>query len=136
MKQKTRSIAMNRNVSNSCKFLNDKTLLVTADVGKFLNYCYARTPKGEELEPFKFHNTGTGFMMVSGIIELFKKKHHLDRIVFGIESTGNYGEPLIHYMVNRGIQMVQVNPLHTKKVKEMRGNSPNKKKDKNFFKIN
>ncbi|MBE9594866.1 MAG: transposase, partial [Proteobacteria bacterium] len=59
-------------------------------------------------------------------IELFRKKHHLDRIVFGIESTGNYGEPLIHYMVNRGIQMVQVNPLHTKKVKEMRGNSPNK----------
>jgi len=122
---------MSRNVKNSAKFLNEKTLLVTADVGKFENYCYARTPKGEELEPFKFHNTGSGLIMVYGIIELFRKKHNLDRIVFGIESTGNYGEPLIHYMVNRGIQMVQVNPLHTKKVKEMRGNSPNKndKKD-------
>jgi len=122
---------MNRNIRNSGKFLNDKTLLVTTDVGKYDNYCYARTPKGEELEPFKFHNTGSGLMMVYGIIELFRKKHNLDRIVFGIESTGNYGEPLIHYMVNRGIQMVQVNPLHTKKVKEMRGNSPNKndKKD-------
>ncbi len=131
MKQKTRSIAMSKNVRNSGKFLNDKTLLVTTDVGKYVNYCYARTPKGEELEPFKFHNTGSGLIMVYGIIELFRKKHNLDRIVFGIESTGNYGEPLIHYMVNRGIQMVQVNPLHTKKVKEMRGNSPNKndKKD-------
>jgi transposase len=131
MKQKTRSIAMNRNVRNLGKFLNDKTLLVTTDVGKYVNYCYARTPKGEELEPFKFHNTGSGLMMVYGIIELFRKKHNLDRIVFGIESTGNYGEPLIHYMVNRGIQMVQVNPLHTKRLKEMRGNSPNKndKKD-------
>jgi transposase len=129
--KKKRSIAMSRNVKNSDNFLNDKTLLVTADIGKYLNYCYARTPKGEELEPFEFHNTGSGFMMVSGIIEIFRKKHHLDRILFGIESTGNYGEPLIHYMVNRGIQMVQVNPLHTKKVKEMRGNSPNKndKKD-------
>jgi transposase len=122
---------MSRNVRNFGKFLNEKTLLVTADVGKYSNYCYARTPKGEELEPFEFHNTGSGFIMVYGIIKLFGKKHNLDRIVFGIESTGNYGEPLIHYMVNRGIQMVQVNPLHTKKVKEMRGNSPNKndKKD-------
>lgn len=117
---------MSRNVKNSFKILNDKTLLVTADIGKYINYCYARSPEGEELEPFKFHNTGTGLRMVYGIIELFRKKHHLDRVVFGIESTGNYGEPLVHYMVNRGINMVQVNPLHTKKVKEMRGNSPNK----------
>jgi transposase len=122
---------MNRNVKNQNKILNAKTLLVTADVGKYINYCYARTPGGEELEPFKFHNTGIGFVMVHGILELFRKKHNLTRIVFGIESTGNYGEPLIHFMVNRGIHMVQVNPLHTKKVKEMRGNSPNKhdKKD-------
>ena len=122
---------MKKKVRNLKKYLNDKTLLVTADVGKYFNYCYARTPQGEELEPFKFHNTGLGFIMVYGIIELFRKKHNLYRIVFGVESTGNYGEPLIHYMVNRGIQMVQVNPLHTKKVKEMRGNSPNKndKKD-------
>ena len=117
---------MKRKVRNLKKYLNDKTLLVTADVGKYFNYCYARTPKGEELEPFKFYNTGLGFIMVYEIIELFRKKHNLSRIVFGVESTGNYGEPLIHYMVNRGIQMVQVNPLHTKKVKEMRGNSPNK----------
>jgi len=111
--------------------LNEKTLLVTADVGKFENYCYARTLKGEELEPFKFHNTGLGFKMVYGIIEVFRKRHNLVKTVFGIESTGNYGEPLIHYMTKRGIKMVQVNPLHTKKVKEMRGNSPNKndKKD-------
>jgi transposase len=117
---------MSRNVNNSFKILNDKTLLVTADIGKYINYCYARSPEGEELEPFKFHNTGTGIRMVYGIIELFRKKHQLERIVFGIESTGNYGEPIVHYMVNRGIKMVQVNPLHSKKVKEMRGNSPNK----------
>jgi transposase len=131
MKQKMRSIAMKKKIRNLRKYLNEKTLLVTADVGKYICYCYARTPQGEELEPFKFHNTGLGIRMVYGVIELYMKKHNLDRIVFGIESTGNYGEPLIHYMTNRGIQMVQVNPLHTKKVKEMRGNSPNKndKKD-------
>jgi hypothetical protein len=69
MKQKTRSIAMKKKVRNLNKYLNDKTLLVTADVGKYFNYCYARTPKGEELEPFKFHNTGLGFIMVYEIIE-------------------------------------------------------------------
>ena len=68
---------MKKKVRNLKKYLNDKTLLVTADVGKYFNYCYARTPKGEELEPFKFYNTGLGFIMVYEIIELFRKKHNL-----------------------------------------------------------
>jgi transposase len=69
--------------------------------------------------------------MVYSLINSFRKQHNLDKILFGIESTGNYGETLVHYMLNRGIQVVQVNPFHTKKLKELTGNSPNKtdKKD-------
>jgi transposase len=52
-------------------------------------------------------------------------------VVVGFESTGVYGEPLIHYLRDKGIKTVLVNPVHGKRIKEIRDNSPNKtdKKD-------
>jgi transposase len=122
---------MSKKVRKDVKEVNNKTLIVSVDVGKYENYCYARTPNGEELESFKFIHSEFGYLMVYSLINSFRKQHNLDKILFGIESTGNYGETLVHYMLNRGIQVVQVNPFHTKKLKELTGNSPNKtdKKD-------
>lgn len=45
---------------------------------------------------------------------------------FGYESTGPYAEHLVHFMRARGVHMVQVSPMHTKRLKELQGNSPNK----------
>jgi transposase len=42
----------------------------------------------------------------------------------GLESTGCYGEPLIHDLRKHGVRVIQVNPLHTKRVKDLEGNSP------------
>jgi len=44
----------------------------------------------------------------------------------GFESTGPYAEPLLHFLRKRDVRLVQVNPLHTKRLKELQGNSPNK----------
>jgi transposase len=55
-----------------------------------------------------------------------QKLYNLDGILFGYESTGSYGEPLAHFMRARGAEIVQVNPLHTKRFKEVTDNSPNK----------
>ena len=35
-------------------------------------------------------------------------------------------ETLIHYLKKRKVKLIQVNPMHTKRVKELEGNSPNK----------
>ena len=61
----------------------------------------------------------------------FQKQEGLKDIVIGFESTGPYAEPLVHYLRKKPVRMVQVNPMHTKRVKELTGNSPNKtdKKD-------
>lgn len=47
-------------------------------------------------------------------------------MVVGFESTGQYAEPLLHYLTKRRVALVQVNPMHTKRLKELQGNSPNK----------
>ena len=51
-------------------------------------------------------------------------------MVIGFESTGPYAEPLFHYLKDKPVTLVQVNPMHTKRVKELTGNSPGKTDEK------
>ena len=118
-------------LSKKVQKFNSETLLVTVDVGKVKNYGYGRCMDGSELPVFSFFNTGKGFEYFLNKVNKFKKDKGLSKILFGLESTGVYGEALIHYLHKRGLEIVQVNPMHTKRVKEIRGNSQNKtdKKD-------
>lgn len=108
------------------KMINSKTLLVTVDIGKYKNTGYARTARGFELSCFEFANTGAGFQYFWTKISDFRIRHSLQTIVVGFESTGHYGGPLQHFLTQRGVHLVQVNPMHTKRLKELDGNSPNK----------
>ena len=58
------------------------------------------------------------------------KTNGIKNVVIGLESTGSYGEPLIHYLRKKPVWLVQVNPMHVKRLKEINGNSPNKTDDK------
>lgn len=111
--------------------VNNNTLIVGVDIGKVMNTGYCRCPDGTEVKAFEFFNNGRGFNKFWGCINHLSNKHNVRDIVVGIESTGSYGEPFIHYMKRREVRLVQVNPMHTKRVKELCDNSPNKtdKKD-------
>ena len=111
--------------------VNGKTLIVAVDIGKTTNVGYWRCPDGTEAKPFEFSNNAWGFNTFWQRIAKAKGSHNLAEVVVGFESTGCYGEPLVHYLRKRSVRLVQVNPMHTKRVKELCGNSPNKtdKKD-------
>lgn len=118
--------------SQKGKIVNQKTLVVTIDIGKTMNMGYWRTPGGSaEAKPFEFANNGLGFNKFWGHISKAMKTHNLKKTVVGFESTGAYGAPLVHFLKNKKVNLVQVNPMHTKRLKELQGNSPNKtdKKD-------
>jgi transposase len=108
------------------KVVNTKTLLVTVDIGKTTNTGYCRCPDKTEVKPFSFKNSREGFIKFLSVVMEAKKTKRLEHIVVGFESTGAYAEPLMHFLRAKGIDLVQVNPLHTKKLKELNGNSPNK----------
>jgi transposase len=55
-----------------------------------------------------------------------KSRFHCDEVVVGYESTGPYAEPLVHYLTDKPVNIVQVNPLRTKRMKEVNDNSPGK----------
>jgi transposase len=108
------------------KKINEKTLIVTVDIGKTTNTGYGRCPNRKEIKPFEFSNNGQGFKKFWDRIVQAKEANHLEEIVVGFESTGSYGEPLQHFLMKRPVSMVQVNPMHTKRLKELQGNSPGK----------
>jgi len=113
------------------KILDDQTLLVTVDVSKEKNTGYFRCPDGTEVMPFEFTNNRSGFNKFYDLIEWTKAEKQLFRVVVGFESTGPYAEPLTHFLRNKDVELVQVNTVHTKKMKEVYDNSPGKtdKKD-------
>lgn len=113
------------------KTINRKTLVVALDIGKKVHYGYFRTPNNKDIKPFAFYNTVKSFDTFWDKLGKFKEKHILDEVIVGFESTGPYAEPICNYLRKKSVRLVQVNPFHTKRIKELTGNSPNKtdKKD-------
>jgi len=117
---------MSKIETKKLKKVNEKTLIVTVDIGKTTNMGYGRCPDRTEIKPFEFSNNGQGFKKFWKRIFEAKEANHLEEMVVGFESTGSYGEPLQHFLMKRPVSMVQVNPMHTKRLKELQGNSPGK----------
>lgn len=108
------------------KKFNGKFLIVAVDAGKKVHYGYFRAPDGTEVEPFRVYNTKKSFNYFWYKARQFAKAHGLEQIVVGFESSGPYAEPLCHFLKDKPVQLVQINPMHTKRIKELTGNSPNK----------
>ena len=122
---------MKTSKTKKIKVINEKTLIISLDIGKSFHYAYFRAPNGQEVEPFKVFNTSKSLKQLWREIMAFKDAQGLDEVIVGFESTGAYAEPLFHFFRKKLVKLVQVNPVHSKRLKELTGNSPNKtdKKD-------
>jgi transposase len=105
--------------------VNQNVLIATVDGGKDTHYGYYRCPDGTDCKAFDFWNNGRGFEEFWERILSAAISHGLKDIIVGFESTGPYMEPLVQFLKNKkGIRLVQVNPMHTKRLKELPGNAP------------
>jgi transposase len=113
------------------RIINEKTMIAALDIGKRAHYAYFRAPNGKDIKPFPVYNFRADFDKFWIKLCQFKKEHKLEDIVVGFESSGPYAEPLFHYLRKKPVKLVQINPMHSKRLKELTGNSPNKtdKKD-------
>lgn len=121
---------MKNSNTKKVKRVSERALLVAVDIAKVKHMGYWRCHDGTESKPFDFFNTGQGFQKFWEIVCQAKKTFVLDEVIVGFESTGAYAEPLLHFLRKRCVRMVQVNPLHTKRLRELSGNSPNKTDEK------
>jgi transposase len=110
--------------------VKEGTLIATVDIGATSNTGYCTAIDGRDIKVFKFGNTREGFDKFWNLVVASKNRFHCDEVVVGYESTGPYAEPLVHYLMDKPVRIVQVNPMHTKRLKEVNDNSPGKTDDK------
>jgi transposase len=115
---------MKRSGLKKASMVKEGTLIVTVDIGMTSNHGYCTAADGRSSKTFKFENTRDGFDALWTMVLASKAAFGCDEIIVGYESTGPYGEPLIHYLKQRPVKIVQVNPMHTKRMKEINDNSP------------
>ena len=111
--------------------IRQDTLIVGVDVGSQEHEANMTTISNKNLGTLKFTNNRRGFDEFWSAIMKAKWNAGCRDILLGFESTGTYGEPLQHYLLEKPVKLVQVNPMHTKKHKDICDNSPLKsdKKD-------
>jgi len=110
--------------------VKEGTLIVTVDIGVASNTGYCATVDGRDAKTFTFANTREGFEKFWHMIVASKSRFTCNEVIVGYESTGPYAEPLVHFLGNKPVRIVQVNPMHTKRMKEVNDNSPLKTDDK------
>ena len=104
--------------------MQEGTLIVAVDIGMVTNHGYCTAADGRSTKTFSFDNTREGLDTFWSMILASKARFQCTEVIVGYESTGPYGEPLIHYLKQKPVRIVQVNPMHTKKMKEINDNSP------------
>ena len=104
------------------KRVNKDSMLVSLDIGKTSHFGYFRAPDGQDIRPFEFKNNRDGFLQFWHRLCRFKNQHGLTQGMVGFESTGPYAEPLIHFIKQKPVQLVQINPTHSKRLKELTAN--------------
>jgi transposase len=122
---------MGNSKSKKVKFINTKTMIAALDIGKNIHFAYFRSPDGKDIDPFPVGNFRKDFNEFWKKLSQFKREHNLEEVIVGFESSGPYAEPFFHYLRKKPVKLVQINPMHSKRIKELTGNSPNKtdKKD-------
>lgn len=99
-------------------------LIVGVDIARFKHVALLRTGGAEETKTIWFENNLGGFEALAKECRAFCENHGLKRMVLGLEPTGHYWEALAYWWEEKMGRVVLINPMHTKRAKEMEDNSP------------
>jgi transposase len=117
--------------------ITTETLVIGIDIAKEKHVAQATNFRGIVVSkrPIEFANSQSGFEYLERSIETLKKTLGMNDIIVGLESTGHYWYNLTNWLLDKGIQVVLVNPLITKRNKENRDNTPSKNDPKDALVI-
>jgi transposase len=112
--------------------LNEKSFIVGIDISKGFHVARAFNYRGIELgKTIQFDNDILGYKNFEIWCNYLMNKNDKLKIIIGMEPTGIYWINLARYLKNKGIEVVTVNPMHVKRIKELDDNNQTKtdKKD-------
>ena len=107
--------------------ISETTLVIGTDIAKHQHVARAFNYRGLELgRRCLFQNDENGLLNLLVWAESIKQEHGLTDVLLGVEPTGHYWFPLFHFLKQRGVEVVLVNPHHVRRSKELDDNSPTK----------
>lgn len=114
---------MYKTITNKTKYVQNKAFIIGVDISKCHLAVYGRG-NGQETNTFQVTNDYEGLTIMWANIKIYHARYNCDQIIIGFESTGHYGEPFKNFMRDKAVKLVQINPMHTKRVKHLNDNSP------------
>ena len=95
-------------------------LIVGVDVAKNKHYAFFGTATGKTLlKRLIFKNSIEGFEKLLTYEDALKVQHGLDKVIFGLEATGNYHKPLGEHLIKCGRNVVLVSGSAVKNNRRM-----------------
>lgn len=118
---------MNYNQNEKILQLTDETLIIGIDIAKHKHVARAQDFRGVQFgRPLYVENSLRGFQTFIDWMNELTVEHDKSDIMIGMEPTGHYWLPLAHWLSEKQLKVVVVNPAHVKKSKELDDNSPTK----------
>ncbi|MTV51076.1 IS110 family transposase [Heliobacillus mobilis] len=118
---------MNYTQKSRIEQITDSTLIIGIDVAKATHVARAQDHRGIELgKRLIFDSNHRGFEALNTWIKELQRSYYKTTAVVGMEPTGHYWLTMAHYLLQKEIKAVVVNPAHVKKSKELDDNSPTK----------
>lgn len=123
---------MNSKVNHKINQVTEQTLIIGIDIAKYTHYATFVDERGRVLKKaFGVPQTTEGFKQFHQEILDGMEEFNKSDVLVGVEPTGHYWLNLAYYLEDLGIQVVVINPLHVKRLKEVDDNlqTKNDKKD-------
>ena len=84
-------------------------LIVGIDIGKDKHHAFFGTAYGRTLvRRLLFDNDIAGFQKLIDQVLTLLDQHQLEKVIFGMEPTGNYHKPLANWLLTNGYEIVYV----------------------------
>jgi len=111
-------------VMRSKKTFMPGTLVVGVDISKNTHVASAQAIGSQQLafSDFSFENTTVSY---EGLLSKISGLGHVNCVI-GLEPTGHYWENFAYYLRKKSMKMVFVNPLFTRRMKDIEDNTPGK----------
>ncbi len=90
-------------------------LLIGVDASKnFSTACFYHRAQGVILKNYRCQHSRSGFQQFLEKIESLRSQHALDRVILGVEPTGNYHKVLVEFLKAKGHLVVYVSSVAAK----------------------
>lgn len=100
-------------------FIQSNRIVIGVDIAKDECVAVAQDGRGGLTKPLKFSMSQIGLAALEAFARRVADSAKAESYVVALEPTGHYGMPLVERLLDKGIEVLKVEPLHTNRAQEL-----------------